>query len=275
MPDFEVEIEYSEYLSLYEDAERPGIEILVPLTDYAATDMRAMALENFEGRSGLSLWTDEYGSVEWEVNVPVEGLYNIGITYFPVEGNNSDIQRQIEINGEIPFFGARHLSFPRVWKDAGEIRIDNRGNQIRAPLAEEPIWQEAMLRDHMGYYMDPYLFYFRAGVNRIRLISQKEPMVLGEIKLFQAERPPSYDELLASYAQAGYQSAKDFFLKIQAADTKYKSEQTLYPVHDKEIQASNPTTRSRSGSTRSAATAGSVQANGSRGSSKSPRTACT
>ena len=40
MPDFEVEIEHSEYLSLYEDAERPGIEILVPLTDYAATDMR-------------------------------------------------------------------------------------------------------------------------------------------------------------------------------------------------------------------------------------------
>lgn len=231
--DFDVEIEYSEYLSKHQGAERPAIEILVPLTGYAATDMSIATLENFEGRPGQSLWTDEYGFVEWEVDVPAEGLYNIGIVYFPVEGNNSDIQRQIEINGEIPFFGARHLSFPRVWVDAGKPRVDNRGNQIRAPLAEEPIWQEAMLRDHMGYYMDPYLFYFRAGVNRIRLISQKEPMVLGEIKLFQAERPPSYDELLASYAQAGYQPAKDFFLKIQAEDTKYKSEQTLYPVHDK------------------------------------------
>ena len=54
MPDFEVEIEYSEYLSLYEDAERPGIEILVPLTDYAATDMRYGSRTSRAGRNCLS-----------------------------------------------------------------------------------------------------------------------------------------------------------------------------------------------------------------------------
>lgn len=231
--DFQIEIEYAQYLSNHEKADRPDHEITVPLADYVATDMRVRVLDDFEGRPGASLWTDEYGYVEWEVYVPEAGLYNIEITYYPVEGSGSDIQRQIEINGEVPFFGARHLSFPRVWKDSGEIRIDNRGNQIRAPLAEEPMWQVSLLRDHMGYYMEPYLFYFEAGINRIRLISRKEPVVLGQIKLFQVEPPPSYDELLALYQQRGYKPAEDVFIKVQAEDAKYKSEQTLYPVHDK------------------------------------------
>lgn len=230
---FEIEIEYSEYVSTYQAAVRPDLEVIVPLADYVESDMRVEVLQDFRGRSGESLWTDEYGYVEWEVDIPVAGLYNIEVTYFPVEGNDSDIQRQIEVNGEIPFFGARHLSFPRVWKDAGEVRVDNRGNQIRAPLAEEPMWQRLLLRDHMGYYMEPYLFYFDAGINRIRLVSQKEPMVLGQIKLLQAERVPSYDEVLALYSERGYRPAKDFFLKVQAEDARHKSEQTLYPVHDK------------------------------------------
>ncbi|MFY9306321.1 MAG: extracellular solute-binding protein [Bacillota bacterium] len=230
---FEIEIEYAQYISRHSTAARPALEVVIPLADYVSSDMRVEVLQDFEGMQGESLWTDEYGYVEWEIDVPQAGLYNIEITYYPVEGHGSDIQRQIEINGEIPFFGARHLSFPRVWKDAGEIRVDNRGNHIRAALAEEPMWQTAMLKDHMGYYMEPYLFYFEQGINRIRLVSQKEPVVLGQIRLLQAERPPTYAEISSLYDERGYRPAQDFFLKIQAEDAKYKSEQTLYPVHDK------------------------------------------
>ena len=95
------------------------------------------------------------------------------------------------------------------------------------------MWQTAMLKDHMGYYMEPYLFYFEQGINRIRLVFEKEPVVLGQIRLLQAERPPTYAEISSLYDERGYRPAQDFFLKIQAEDAKYKSEQTLYPVHDK------------------------------------------
>ena len=161
------------------------------------------------------------------MNVPVEGLYNIG-SPISQSGNNSDIRDRSKSTAK-SVFGARHLSF----QESGRMqaRSDRQGNQIRAPLAEELYGRKPCCVTTWVTTWIP-ISSTSDRVNRIRLISEGADGARRD-QAVQAEQPPSYDELLASYAQAGYQSARDFFLKIQAADTKYKSEQTLYPVHDK------------------------------------------
>ena len=99
-----------------------------------------------------------------------EGLYNIALKYFPIEGKSSSIERELLINGELPFQGAATLTFPRTWENEfAEIERDNRGNDLRPRQVERPIWMEVDLRDGEGYYTDPYQFYFNKGKNTITL----------------------------------------------------------------------------------------------------------
>src|SRR5690606_12455732 len=184
---------------------------------------------------------DEEGSVTWQVDVPVSGLYNIGITYYPVEGKTSAIERQLLIDGEEPFFEANHLIFQRVWANASdEIRVDNRGNELTPVQKEVPIWQEAVFRDVEGYYEEPYQFYLTKGQHTIELISLREPMVIHQLKLFQVEEPLPYEEVAKKYEEQGLQPVSDFFLKLQGEKAVRKSDPTLYPTNDRISPATEP-----------------------------------
>ena len=183
---------YELYISKYPDAVKPQIEVEIEIDKYIDTDMDVEILENFEGSPGKSLKTDEMGYVTWEVDVPQEGLYNLYIEYFPIEGRSASIEREVWINGESPFNDAKHITFTRVWVNAEEVRRDNRDNDIRPRQVEQPRWQSSYFNDFMGYYNDPYLFYFNKGKNTLKLVSVKEPMVIRTLKLTQYRTVPSY-----------------------------------------------------------------------------------
>ena len=94
----------------------------------------------------------------------------------------------------------------------------------------------------MGLYTDPYLFYFHAGKNTIRLISRREPMLIHHLRLFQVEAPPSYAELAAEYSKQGFKPAEGVFLKLQERDSSYRSDANLAP--GSRSRRSNPRTLS-------------------------------
>lgn len=74
-----------------------------------------------------------------------------------------DLERELRINGEVPFDGADTLTFTRLWHDGGEVRQDSQGNDIRPTQVEVFGEQTACCRDSMGYITEPYRFYFEAG----------------------------------------------------------------------------------------------------------------
>jgi hypothetical protein len=82
------------------------------------------------------LLTPDGSEVTWKVEVPQAGLYNIRLDYMTVEGRGIDIERELLINGELPFTGASTLTLSRLWTDAGEVRKDNQGNDIRPSQKE-------------------------------------------------------------------------------------------------------------------------------------------
>lgn len=55
--------------------------------------------------------------VEWEFDVPQDGLYTIQVDYFPTSGKSSSIIRTVYIDGELPFEQMRSVVFDRVWVD--------------------------------------------------------------------------------------------------------------------------------------------------------------
>ena len=230
---------YTAYREMYKDADIPNDEIVIDLLDYSAAE-QVEAYDDFEGQANV-LVTQNDGYVEWTVNVPEAGLYNIFMKYFPIESRGVDIERSLYINGEIPFDGAEYLTFSRVWTDGGEIRRDNRGNEIRPVQVEKPKWETAYFEDYLGYVTEPYHFYFNKGDNTIRLDVTSEPVAYGEIVLKQREALKTYDDYIASYDLGDYQNIDlDFSYKKQGEQAEYRSSPTLYAIFDRASSNTEP-----------------------------------
>lgn len=226
-------IKYEDYLNMHLDAEEPADEIVIDAADYVDADMPDLeTLQDYAGSAGDSVFTADHGYIEWEVEVTRPGFYNIEVEYFAAEGRSSAAQRELWINGELPFSEAGFLTFSRAWQDAGDVREDNQGNHLRPRQVEAPMWQTAVLSDQMGNYQKPFSFYFGEGSNRIRLVSLLEPVVIRSIRLLQASSLRSYAEVSAAYAERGFQPTEGVFEKVQGEDAYLKSSPTLFQVHD-------------------------------------------
>ena len=233
---------YDFYLEQHADKKRPERVIRIEGEEYSSVSDEGFSVkDNLEGLEGKSVITPEVGSITWKVDVPEDGLYNLRIHYYPLEGKSSAIEREMLINQSIPFDGADILLFDRVWgNENDEIVRDDRGNDITPRQIEKPIWQTASFVNRDGYYEDPYLFYFQKGEQEITLNAIREPMAIDYIELYQENTIPSYEEVKNEYNELGLEKTSGQFIKIQAEDAIYKSSPTVYPLQDRSSPTMEP-----------------------------------
>ncbi|XEC93625.1 extracellular solute-binding protein [Paenibacillus tarimensis] len=226
---------YADYANAHAGAAQPEREIVIDADTYTSADgMEMKKFDNFEGVQGVSVWTDEQGRIEWEVDVPETGMYNMSMLYYPIEGKSSDIQRSILIDGQLPFAEAAYLQFYRIWTNlSDEIKRDNRGNDLRPQQTEKPMWQEQIFKDVEGYYEEPFKFYFTAGKHTITFISQREPVVIRHIRIYKENPLLPYEELLKRYEAEGLTVTAGHMIEVQGEDAVSKSSPTLYPISDR------------------------------------------
>ena len=230
---------YEAYLEKFAQKPLPKGEILLAGGEYSASEGDIETLTSYEGLEGNIINTSDTGYVEWKFDVKEAGLYNIGLTYYPVEGKRSAIERELRIDGEIPFNEAGILSFSRLFEDKTDIKQDNRGNDIRPSQIEKPMWQTIALRDSEMLYEDPLKFYFEAGTHTIRLTAIKEPIIIQSIRLYQEEELKSYGEVSSAYTVEAY--PKEEYSQVwQAEDTFLKSDATIFPLLDRSSSMTEP-----------------------------------
>lgn len=223
---------FSDFLRDYAGTIRPDAEYLIDAGDYIiAENMETRKLEDWEGISGTSIWTDETGLVEWEVYVEQAGLYNISILFYSYEGKKSDIQRSVFINGRQPFFEANTVEFLRTWvNELPEIQQDSKGNDLRPLQTELHTWQEVPLRDPLGIYDEPFVFYLEEGRNTIGFISLREPMVIRSLKIHQIAEIKPYAFFAQSFASLPRPLTET--IHINGQDANRKSSPMLAPQAD-------------------------------------------
>ncbi len=211
----------------------------------AVTENVAVDLDAYEGNGGKTcadgLLTEDGSELTWKVDVPKPGLYNIRLDYLTVESRGIDIEREIAINGAVPFSGASTLCFSRLWKDATDVKKDNQGNDIRPTQTESFEKQSAYCTDDMGYQTEPYAFYFDEGENELTIRAVNEPVILCGITLAPPARVASYEEYSADQPEdpaAG--EAKDFSLTIQGESAVLRSEPSLYARYDRSSALTEP-----------------------------------
>ncbi len=215
------------YLSLPDVKEEVAIDVL-----------------SFEGEAtpqAEGLLTPDGSEVTWHVEVPQAGLYNIRLDYLTTASRGIDIERELMINGEVPFTGASTLTFSRLWTDAGEVRKDNQGNDIRPSQIERFDRQTAYCRDDMGYQTEPYCFYFNEGENTLTLKAVNEPVVVCGITLTPPVHYPSYEEYLKGQPEVTMSDeAKKYSQKVQGESAHLRSAPSLYARYDRSSPKTEP-----------------------------------
>ncbi len=225
---------YNAYVAQYAD--------LPPVTEPVELDLAA-----FEGEGGEICEDGVFSSNEsvltWKVNVPAAGLYNIRLEYLTTEEDSRgvDIEREVSINGEVPFSGASTLCFSRLWVDKNEIRKDNQGNDIRPSQVERFEKQVSFCRDDMGYQTEPYAFYFDEGENELTIRAVNEPVILCGITLTPILQFPGYAEYAAAQPQVTMtESARSYSQTVQGEAASLRSAPSLYARYDRSSSKTVP-----------------------------------
>ena len=223
---------YGAYTAQYAD--------LPEVTETVEVDLQA-----FEGQGGETcaegVMTEDESELTWKVQVPQAGLYNIRLEYLTTESRGIDIEREIAINGEVPFAGASTLTFSRLWTDAAEVRKDNQGNDIRPTQAERFEKQKAFCMDDMGYQTEPYAFYFNEGENALTIRAINEPVILCGITLTPITKFPTYAEYAAAQPEdPKNEQALNYETKIQGESAQLRSAPSLYARYDRSSSQTEP-----------------------------------
>lgn len=232
---------YQDYLNHYKNVKYPQQEIVIPAASYSASgDAQITILNEYEGKRNVLKWTNQEGWVEWTVEIPEDGLYHLGLSYYPLPAKSRPIELRLDIDGEMPFESARQFMFNRVWKDDAAIKQDNQGNDIRARQVEAPQWREEDLKDTQGLYNGALFFHFTKGRHTVRLTCSSEAFILGNLKIYNKKPLPEYKEVKAAYTKNGFKPAKDAQITVQAETPYLKSDSMLIPMYDKSSAATQP-----------------------------------
>lgn len=249
---------YKNYMAEYGSFSRPEGVVEIPAGGYVRyeeSDVEATpeVYPDFEGMGGDSVLTSEDSLIEFEVNVPESGLYNMSVVYYPVEGKNSDIQRSIFVDGALPFREMSLLTFPRIWTnyvqnshiDDNGVKImtwekDNQGNDVKPETIEAPEWQSRYLYDSDGYITEPLSIYLEAGNHTISMISLKEPMLINKLVLSSEGVIESYEQKKAEWDAAGASDTANVKIVLEGEYATKTSSQMLYPQQDQSSPSVSP-----------------------------------
>lgn len=229
---------YTGYLNEHADAVCPAKDIEIDLFSGTGDGMEKMS--TYEGESNVLL-TEVGSTVTWNVQVPETGFYNLYMEYLLPESRGVAAEREVRINGEVPFEDARNITFSRIWTDGGKVRVDNQGNEIRPTQVEYYDWQNAYFKDDMGYIIDPYKFYLEKGANEITLYGENEPLALKKLVVSAIKDRDTYSDYLAKQPNATASDAGlNYSQVIQGETSTYRSESSLYAKYDRSSPSTQP-----------------------------------
>ena len=187
-------------------------------SDPEVTEEVTVDVLSFEGDATAQaegVLTEDGSEVTWKAEVPQAGLYNIRLEYLTTDSRGVDIERELLINGKLPFTGASTLTLSRLWTDAGEVRQDNQGND-------------------MGYQTEPYAFWFEEGENTLTLKAVNEPMVVCGITLTPIVKFPTYEEYAAAQPEVTMtDEGKNYSQTVQGESAPLRSAPSLYARYDR------------------------------------------
>ncbi len=248
---------YYDYYNYYLDAATYSDFVKVKGTNFTKSDKPKV--KTYDNVKAVVLdKTNEW--VEYSITVPENAKYGIEIDYYQLPDKEKDIELTILIDGKIPYTEAQQVALPRLWDD--DINPENvveghyfettspdgNSDDIRPSQKEFQIWTTRALINVRGLYQDPYQFYLTKGTHTVRLELDREAVAISEIRFGNKEEAISYDEYISQFSESDYVTNNgiaygdkgDLSVTVQAEETYYKNNITLYATTDKSDPSVTP-----------------------------------
>jgi len=179
-------------LGLKQAQKNSGIVIAAARYSAKSADADIERTHDAEAGGDVMRWTNDTGWVEWELEVQEEGLYEMVIDYWPLEGSFSPVVRGIEIDGAVPFREAASITLDRVWKDDQYPYSRNElGNELRPVQTELTGWRTMAAADYKAS-SQPLQWHLTKGRHVLRMTGGREPVALGSLRFVAPEQVHSY-----------------------------------------------------------------------------------
>lgn len=234
-----LEPSYYKYIGLHKESgasDSQGFQIVIPSLDYSGLSPEGTAEKT--GLDGMAApvvaLLEEDSWADYEVSVPEDGFYQMGMSYYALPGKRSDVVRSVMIDGKYPFFQAKKLDFSRMWREAGEPWHDNQNNQYNPKREEVSGWQYRDFTDAEAKVEEPFRFYLTKGTHVVRIHTVREPAAIGELRVFSPKVIPDYDGISVMYDEKGYKKTEGHLIKVQAETSTLRSDPTLKRIEDRE-----------------------------------------
>jgi len=118
------------------------------------------------------------GWIEWKVELPEDGYYNLGLIYDSADDHKTDLGLSVQIDGVLPYAEAGRIVLKRHYADSVYPPDRDEFDNDRRPAAVEVKgWKDVLLTD---YTVDPkpLKFFFTKGLHTVRLVSGRDAMKL-------------------------------------------------------------------------------------------------
>lgn len=210
---------YSEYIKDNDLGTKASFEGNVDVLSYVAGNPQIRD----DAEKGKVIYTDHQNrDVEYTVTVPQDGLYEIYVDYYCIDGNMQDVSRGIKIDGKYPFEEAKNIFFKRSFLDANKPKSNNLGDEVMPSQVEVKRWNTTAVYDNAGMYGEPLKFALTAGQHTLSFVYINQPVLFSKITVKSARDIPSYKELKAEYKSNGYKNAsKDIRFEAEDFDSIY------------------------------------------------------
>ena len=250
-------VPYNLYIQDFEQV-YPETDIVVSAIDFTRYEENGVAVSpkiynDFEGMDGSAVYTEDNALIEFDVEIKESGFYYPYLTYYPVEGKSSDIQRSFFVDGKLPYNEMALIEFYRIWKsetdetytDDNGIEVvrwkkDNQGNDLKPRSIEVPQWVSSYCYDSEGYISNPLAIYLTKGRHTISMLSLREPMLIHNITLKNVEPVLDYAATKTKWDNAGIKNTSGQLIRIEAENASLTSSQMLYPRQDQSSPAVYP-----------------------------------
>ncbi|MCM3749056.1 extracellular solute-binding protein [Paenibacillus pasadenensis] len=197
------------------------IEIQAAAYTTVSGSARTEKVKDAESGTEVLDWKNGSGAVEWEIDIPEDGLYNLEVLYTSASESSVSINYGLKIDGKAPFAEAGSIEFVKHWRDKTvPYNKDVLGNEIRSQQVQIPGWKSMVYSD-FNLSSKPLEFYLAKGKHTIRFEAQNEPMLWKTIRFIAPAQIPAYAEYLKN-ADAKSEG-KSWFTKIEAELYKQKS----------------------------------------------------
>lgn len=218
---------YSDYFDEIENVPRPNKEAFL---EYSGCDSEAQVeVGSYEGKENVVIWSNESGTIDFTVDVPEAGAYQMEVSYFPIsDGSTTEVS--VLIDGVSPYDTATRVEMNHIWTSAYPISVDSKDNEVRPPQVQAPRWVTNMFYDTDGLFNEPLYFNFEAGQHTVSLQSERASVAIEYIKLcnitgYDSYTKPSDAELAANSGAAA--------IKLQGEKYSYTNSQSLFPTYDR------------------------------------------